>query len=61
MNNPYDLHSWSTQYRAERLAETRVLRLVEQARVGRELRGLRRVGLAWSNPLALLRRAEFSE
>jgi hypothetical protein len=50
MNNSYDLHSWSKQYREERLTEARVRHLVERTRA-------RRSGLSssWRNPLALLR------
>ena len=57
MNNSYDLHSWSKQYREERLTEARVRNLVERTRASRELRGARRSGLSssWRNPLAQLR------
>ena len=58
MNNSYDLHSWSKQYREERLAEARVRHLVERTRASRDPRGARRSGLSsssWRNPLALLR------
>ena len=59
MNNSYDLHSWSKQYREERLTEARVRHLVERTRASRDPRGARRSGLSssssWRNPLALLR------
>ena len=62
MNNSYDLHSWSKQYREERLTEARVRHLVERTRASRDPRGARRSGLSsssssWRNPLALLRAA----
>jgi hypothetical protein len=56
MNNSYDLHSWSKQYREERLTEARVRHLVERTRASRDPRGARHSGLSsWRNPLALLR------
>ena len=56
MNNSYDLHSWSKQYREERLTEARVRHLVERTRASRDPRGARRIGFSsWRNPLALLR------
>jgi hypothetical protein len=55
MHNPHDLHSWSKQYREERLEEARVRHLLGLARTSREPRGLRSVGLAWRNSLARLR------
>jgi hypothetical protein len=62
MNNSYDLHSWSKQYRQERLTEARVRHLLERARESRDPRGARRSGLsAWRNPLALVREAWLSD
>jgi hypothetical protein len=56
MNNSYDLHSWSKQYREERLTEARGRHLLERTRASRDPRGARRSGLSsWRNPLALLR------
>ena len=59
MNNFYDLHSWSKQYREERLTEARMRHLVERTRASRDPRGARRSGLSssssWRKPLALLR------
>ena len=56
MNNPYDLHSWSKQYREDALQEARMRHLVQRTRADREPRGLRRLGLAWSEVLAPLLR-----
>ena len=61
MNNPYDIHSWSKDYREERLTEASRRHLVERARASQEPRGSGRLGLSWRNPLALLRRAEYSD
>jgi hypothetical protein len=61
MNNPYDIHSWSKDYREERLAEASRRHLVERARDSQEPRGSVRLGRSWRNPLALLRRTEYSE
>jgi hypothetical protein len=51
MNNPYDVHSWSKQYREERLAEASRRHLAEHLRASREPRGLRSV---WKGVLASL-------
>ncbi len=56
MNDPYDLHSWSRLYREERLTGASNRHLLGRTRAGREPRGLRRVGLAWTNALAALLR-----
>ena len=62
MNNSYDLHSWSKQYREERLTEARVRHLVERTRASRDPRGARCSGLSsWRNPLALLRAVAYRE
>jgi hypothetical protein len=58
MNNSYDLHSWSKQYREERLTEARVRHLLERTRASRDPRGATRSGLSssfWRNPLARMR------
>lgn len=57
MSYPYDLHSWSTQYREERLTEATRYRLVERARTRRDPREAGQSRLAWRKPLALLRDA----
>jgi hypothetical protein len=55
MNNPYNLHSWSKDYRAQVMDTARRRDLIERAR--RETHGLRRLDLTWRNALApLLRR-----
>lgn len=56
MNNPYDLHSWSKQYREDALRGARRRHLAERAEEGREPRGPRRTRLAWRNALAPLLR-----
>jgi hypothetical protein len=58
MNNPYDLHQWSTQYREEALQEARTRHLVDSARAGghKRLSGISLVGLAWTNALSQLHR-----
>jgi hypothetical protein len=48
MDSVYDLHSWSKQYREERLTEARVRHLVERTRRSS-------LSSSWRNPLALLR------
>lgn len=52
MNNPYDLRSWSTDYRTQVMDEARRRDLLERGR--RETRGLRRLDLTWRNALAPL-------
>ena len=55
MNNPYDLHSWSKDYRTQVMDEARRRELLERAH--RETRGLRRLDPTWRNALApLIRR-----
>ena len=48
MNNPYDLHSWSTQYLEDAMTETSRRRLEGRTQAGRRARsGRSRVGLIW--------------
>jgi hypothetical protein len=55
MNNPYDLHSWSTQYRQVRLAEAWMTQLEGRLRENRKIRpGWDHLGLALAETLALL-------
>ena len=54
MNNPYNLHSWSKDYRAQVMDTARRRDLIERAH--REAHGLRRLDLTWRNALAPLRR-----
>jgi hypothetical protein len=54
MNNPYNLHSWSKDYRAQVMDTARRRDLIERARQGTH--GLRRLDLTWRNALAPLRR-----
>jgi hypothetical protein len=56
MNNPYDVHSWSIQYRQERLSEARAIRLEGRLCEERKARsGRGSVGLALANVLSLVR------
>jgi hypothetical protein len=58
MNSPYDLHSWSTQYREERLAEARTAQLERRLRENHKARSERSpVSLALANVLSLVRGA----
>jgi hypothetical protein len=58
MNNHYDLHSWSMQYREERLAEARMTHLEERLRENKKARSERGpVSLALANVLSLVRGA----
>ena len=53
--NAYDLHSWSAQYRQERLAEASQRHLIEQIRGNHEQRSRwGRMSLVWANVLSLL-------
>jgi hypothetical protein len=55
MNNPYNLHSWSKDYRAQIMDKARRRDLIEWVR--RETHGLRRLDLTRRSALApLLRR-----
>jgi hypothetical protein len=61
MNDPHHIHYWSSHYREERLAEASRQRLARRARASRRSRGSGGLGFFRTNPLALLRRAVFSE
>lgn len=62
MNNPYDLHSRSKEYRDERLREASRTHLEVGLRADRWARSGRiRAGLAWGGVLSLLCGAGFSE
>jgi hypothetical protein len=58
MNNPYEIHSWSKQYRVERLAEARMTHLEGRLRENKKARSERgSVSLALANVLSLVRGA----
>jgi hypothetical protein len=58
MNNCLDIHSWSTQYRQERLAEARATHLKVRLREDRKARsGRGSVNLALASLLSLGRAA----
>jgi hypothetical protein len=58
MNNPYDLHSWSKEYRQDALHEVRRTQLDERLRENSKARSERgRVGLALASVLSLVRGA----
>ena len=54
MNNPYDVHSWSTLYREEAIREAQRRHLVERARAERNPHRLRRARSVWRSVLALV-------
>jgi hypothetical protein len=58
MNNPYDLHSWSTQYRQERLTEARTAQLEGRPREDRRDRsGQTPISFILASVLSLIRGA----
>jgi hypothetical protein len=58
MNNYYDLHSWSKQYRQERLREARTTQLERRLWENNKARSVRgSVSLALANVLSLVRGA----
>ena len=53
MNNPYDVHAWSKQYREDVLHEVQAQRLAERARTNRrEVRA--RVRHTWAKLTSML-------
>jgi hypothetical protein len=57
MDNPYNIHSWSKQYREETLLEARTRHLVDRARTDRNRLSRRSLlSLAWTNVLSQLHR-----
>lgn len=62
MNNPYDLHSWSKQYREEALREERVRSLTRSTKSsgGAPPSGANAARI-WSSMLSLLGRTELVE
>ena len=58
MNSPYDIHSWSKQYRHERLRDAQTTHLEGRLRKDRKTRSERgSVSLALANVLSLVRGA----
>jgi hypothetical protein len=58
MNNSYELHSWSQEYRQERLRDAQRTQLEVRLREGRKARsGRGSVSLALANVLSLVRGA----
>jgi hypothetical protein len=58
MNNPYELHSWSTLYREERLTEARMTQLERRLQENHKARSVGgSVSLALVNVLSLVRGA----
>ena len=56
MNNPYEIHSWSTQYRQDRLTEARMMHFEGRLRDNYKARSVRdSVSLALANVLSLVR------
>ena len=61
MNNPYDVHSWSKQYREEAMQEARTRHLVDRARAERSRPSRRSlVSLALASVLSQVHRARLS-
>ena len=61
MNNPYDLRSWSEQYREEVLREVKARNIICSTRLGGVRFGRVRAALIWSSMLSLLGRTELVE